>query len=281
MQEFKNKVAVITGAASGIGRAIADRCAQEGMRVVLADIEQAALASAAAEMQAAGATVLPVLTDVSKSGDVEALAQKTLAAFGAVHVLCNNAGVGAGATIWQSTERDWEWVLGVNLWGVIHAVRIFVPLMLEQGAEGHIVNTASIAGLISGPGLGIYKVTKHGVVSLSETLCCELDAMGAKLKVSVLCPGFVNTRIMDSSRNRPAELVNPAEQEALTPAIEALEENMRQDVAAGMPAQQVADAVFDAMRENRFYILTHPETKKWVQTRMKNIIQDRNPVRPR
>jgi NAD(P)-dependent dehydrogenase (short-subunit alcohol dehydrogenase family) len=273
MKEFKNKVAVITGAASGIGRAIADRCVREGMKVVLADVEESALISAAAEMKAAGAAVLTVVT--------EALARKTLDEFGAVHLLCNNAGVGAGTTIWQSTLRDWEWVLGVNLWGVIHGVRSFVPIMLEQDTDGHVVNTASIAGLISGSSLGIYKVTKHGVVSLSETLSCELAELGAKVKVSVLCPGFVNTRIMDSDRNRPAELQNPPEQEVWTPEMEAIEEGMRRAVLTGLPATQVADAVFDAIREERFYIHTHPELKAWVQMRMEAILQERNPTSPR
>ncbi len=281
MKEFKDKVAVITGAASGIGRAIADRCAREGMKVVLADVEESALASAAAEMSAAGATVLSVVTDVSKAGEVEALARKTLDEFGAVHMLCNNAGVGGGTTIWQSTLRDWEWVLGVNLWGVIHGVRFFVPIMLEQDTDGHVVNTASIAGLISGSALGIYKVTKHGVVSLSETLSCELAEMGSKVKVSVLCPGFVNTRIMDSDRNRPAELQNPPEEEVWTPEMEAQSEGMRRAVLRGIPATQVADAVFDAIREERFYIHTHPELKAWVQMRMEAILQERNPTSPR
>lgn len=281
MKEFKDKVAVITGAASGIGRAIADRCAREGMKVVLADVEESALASAAAEMSAAGATVLSVVTDVSKAGEVEALARKTLDEFGAVHMLCNNAGVGGGTTIWQSTLRDWEWVLGVNLWGVIHGVRFFVPIMLEQDTDGHVVNTASIAGLISGSALGIYKVTKHGVVSLSETLSCELAEMGSKVKVSVLCPGFVNTRIMDSDRNRPAELQNPPEEEVWTPEMEAQSEGMRRAVLRGIPATHVADAVFDAIREERFYIHTHPELKAWVQMRMEAILQERNPTSPR
>jgi len=280
MKEFKNKVAVITGAASGIGRAIADRCAREGMKVVLADVEEPALISAATEMKAAGAAVLSVVTDVSKAGEVEALARKTLDEFGAVHLLCNNAGVGAGTTVWQSTLRDWEWVLGANLWGVIHGVRFFVPIMLEQDTDGHVVNTASIAGLISGSALGIYKVTKHGVVSLSETLSCELAELGAKVKVSVLCPGFVKTRIMDSARNRPAELQNPPEQEVWTPEMEARAEAMRQAVLRGIPATQVADAVFDAIREERFYIHTHPELKAWVQMRMDAILQERNPTSP-
>src|SRR5262249_18260593 len=196
MKEFKDKVAVITGAASGIGRAMADRCVQEGMKAVLADVELDRLTKTEASMKASGATVLAVRTDVSQARDVEALAQKTLEVFGAVHLLCNNAGVGTEAAIWESTLAEWEWVLGVNLWGVIHGVRVFVPLMLAQDTECHIVNTASMAGLISGPGLGAYKVAKHAVVTLSETLYHELAEHGANVKVSVLCPGIVNTRIM-------------------------------------------------------------------------------------
>ena len=178
MREFKDKAAVITGAASGIGRAMADRCVQEGMKVVLADVELEALAKTEASMKASGATVLAVRTDVSQARDVEALAQETLEAFGDVHLLCNNAGVGTSAAIWEITIADWEWVIGVNLWGVIHGVRVFVPIMLEQDTECHIVNTASILGLISGPGSGAYKVTKHAVVTLSETLYHELAERG-------------------------------------------------------------------------------------------------------
>ena len=207
MKEFKGKVAVITGAASGIGRGIAERCAQESMKVVLADVEKNALAQTAAEMHATGATVLAVLTDVSKASDVEVLAQKTLDAFGAIHVVCNNAGVDAIGSSWESMLNDWQWVMGVNLWGVIHGVRVFVPIMLAQDTEGHIVNTASIAGLLPyHPLSASYHVTKHGVVALSEQLYHELAQRGAKVKVSVLCPGGVSTRIMDAERNRPTAL---------------------------------------------------------------------------
>ncbi len=277
MREFKDKVAVITGAASGIGRAIADRCVQEGMKVVLADVQLEALTKAEASMKASGATVLAVQTDVSQASDVDALAQKTLEVFGAVHLLCNNAGVGTAAPIWESTIADWEWVIGVNLWGVIHGVRVFVPIMLEEDTECHIVNTASLAGLISSPGLGAYKVTKHAVVTLSETLYHELAERGSKVKVSVLCPGTVSTRIMESERNRPGHLVTMA---PLDPAAGARWEALRKGVAAGMPAGQVADAVFDAIRSDQFYILTHPEGKEYVRTRMEDILQRRIPTPP-
>jgi NAD(P)-dependent dehydrogenase (short-subunit alcohol dehydrogenase family) len=276
MTEFKGKVAVITGAASGIGRALADRCAQAAMKVVLADVEAAALANTEASLKASGSIVLAVQTDVSQARDVAALAQQTLEAFGAVHLLCNNAGVGTEAAIWESTLEEWEWVIGVNLWGVIHGVRSFVPAMLAQGTECHIVNTASMAGLISSPGLGAYKVTKHAVVSLSETLHHELAERGAKVKVSVLCPGFVNTRIMDSARNRPGHV--PATPRS--PESEARWEAIRQFVPSGMPPEQVADAVFAAIREDRFYILTHPERKESVRLRMEDILQERNPTVP-
>jgi NAD(P)-dependent dehydrogenase (short-subunit alcohol dehydrogenase family) len=277
MKEFKDKVAVITGAASGIGRAMAERCVQEGMKAVLADVEVESLTQSEADMKAAGATVLAVRTDVSQAKDVEALAQKTLDAFGAVHLLCNNAGVGAGTSIWESTIADWEWVTSVNLWGVIHGVRVFVPIMLAQDTACHIVNTASMAGLIAGPGLGVYRVTKHGVVTLSETLYHELVQRGAKVKVSVLCPGFVNTRIMEAARNRPVLL--PATQ-PLSPEYAARWDSMRQAVQTGMPPAQVADAVFKALREDKFYILTHPEWKERVRTRMEDILQERNPTPP-
>ena len=277
MKEFSGKVAVITGAASGIGRALADRCIGEGMKAVLADVEVEALAKTEAGLKAAGATVLAVPTDVSQARDVEALAQKTLEAFGAVHLLCNNAGVGTEAAIWESTLDEWEWVMGVNLWGVIHGVRAFVPLMLAQDTECHIVNTASMAGLISGPGLGVYKVTKHAVVSLSETLHHELAEREAKVRISVLCPGFVNTRINESARNRPEHLSASAQ---LHPASGARWEMIQQLVPAGMPPEQVADAVFAAVREARFYILTHPEGKDAVRTRMEDILQERSPTPP-
>jgi NAD(P)-dependent dehydrogenase (short-subunit alcohol dehydrogenase family) len=277
MKDFKDKVAVITGAASGIGRALAERCVREGMKAVLADVEIGPLAEAEASLKASGATVLAVRTDVSQARDVEALAERTLEAFEAVHLLCNNAGVGTEATVWESTVAEWEWVVGVNLWGVIHGVRVFVPLMLAQDTECHVVNTASMAGLISGPGLGAYKVTKHGVVTLSETLHHELAERGAKVKVSVLCPGIVNTRIMESARNRPADLPPTAPR---GPASGARWEALHRLVPAGMPGAQVADAVFEALRKDRFYILTHPEGKEAIRTRMEDILQERNPTPP-
>jgi NAD(P)-dependent dehydrogenase (short-subunit alcohol dehydrogenase family) len=277
MKDFRGKVAVVTGAASGIGRGLAEACAQEGMKVVLADVDEAALSQTERELKDAGAEVIAVRTDVSKAGDVEALAQRALGAFGAAHLLFNNAGVGAGTTVWESTLEDWQWVLGVNLWGVIHGVRTFVPLMLKQGDECHIVNTASMAGLVSGPALGVYKVTKHGVVSLSETLCCELAVMKSKIGVSVLCPAGVNTRVMESERNRPAELQNVSAGESTHPVVAQAEAMLRQIVSTGMPPSEVAGAVFDAIRDGRFYILTHADWKQFVRKRLNDILLDRNP----
>jgi NAD(P)-dependent dehydrogenase (short-subunit alcohol dehydrogenase family) len=283
MKDFQGKVAVVTGAASGIGRALAAKSAQEGMKVVLADVEARALKQAEEELLASGAQVLAVRTDVSQADEVEALAQKTFDTFGAVHLLFNNAGVSAGTTVWESSLADWQWVLGVNLWGVIHGIHFFVPRMLAQDSEGHIVNTASGFGLVSSSGAGIYKVSKHGIVTLSETLALELAARGAKLKASVLCPGFVNTRIMDAERNRPQALANAPEEQHMSPEVAAMTEAavqaFRQLVQAGLPPSQVADLVFDAIRREQFYILTHPQpTKQGVQLRMEDILQERMPT---
>ena len=202
MEDLQGKVAVITGGASGIGRAVADKAAAEGMRIVLGDIEAGPLKLAVDDMTSTGAEVLGVVTDVSDRASVEALRDAALERFGAVHLVHNNAGIGLGGPIWEITEEDWRWILGVNLWGVIHGVATFTPLLLEQG-EGHIVNTASIAGLIVAPFLGPYNATKQAVVAISETLFKDLQTVAAPVGVSVLCPGFVQTRIDDSERNRP------------------------------------------------------------------------------
>jgi NAD(P)-dependent dehydrogenase (short-subunit alcohol dehydrogenase family) len=277
MNDFNSRVAVITGAASGIGRALAERCAREGMKVVLADVEPGALAEVEANLQAGGATALAVRTDVSQAKEVEALAQQTLEAFGAIHLLCNNAGVATSGTAWESSLTDWEWVIRVNLWGVIHGVRTFVPIMLAQDTECHIVNTASLSGLISFPRGSVYAVSKHGVVTLSEALHHELAERGGKVKVSVLCPGLVKTRIVDCARNRPERLAATA---PMGPVEAAGWETLRQQMETARPPAQVADAVFQAIREGRFYILTHPEGKDWIRTRMEDILQERNPTPP-
>jgi NAD(P)-dependent dehydrogenase (short-subunit alcohol dehydrogenase family) len=221
--------------------------------------------------------VIGVPTDVSKVGDVELLAERTLAAFGGVHLLFNNAGVGRVNRIWEASLAEWEWVLGVNLWGVIHGIRVFVPIMLAQEEEAHIVNTASIAGLITGPGLGVYKVTKHGVVALSEVLYYELAQESDRVKVSVLCPGFVNTSIFDTSaNNRPATV--PAVPSEHPTEVER-EARMRAAARAGTAPEQIAAQVFTAIREDKFYILTHPEFNEAVQGRMEDILYARNPSR--
>jgi NADP-dependent 3-hydroxy acid dehydrogenase YdfG len=278
MKEFKDKVAVITGAASGIGRALAQRCAQEGMKVVLADIEEAALNQAENELRATGVRVLSVKTDVSKAGDIELLARKTLDTFGAVHLLFNNAGVGAGSTIWESTLTDWEWVMGVNLWGLIHGIRIFIPIMLAQDTECHIVNTASIAGLLPYHPSSPYQVSKYAAVALSENLYTSLAQMKSKIKTSVLCPGWVKTRIMDSERNRPAELQNEPGNVLITPENLAVIQSMIQAIETGMSPHQVADDVFNAIINEQFYILTHPDFIPGIQKRMDNIINLHNPA---
>jgi NAD(P)-dependent dehydrogenase (short-subunit alcohol dehydrogenase family) len=280
MKEFKGKVAVITGGASGIGRGIAERCVQEEIKVVLADIEEAPLRETEQTLQAKGASVLAVRTDVSKASDIETLARKTLDAFGAVHLLFNNAGVQTRRTIWESTLADWEWVININLWGVIHGVRVFVPIMLQQQTECHIVNTASAVGLISGSGTATYRVTKHGVVSLSETLYLELQQRNAPIGVSVLCPSFVRSRLNEADRNRPAKLQNPPSEKPPTPEEQELERFFQEMNQGGITPEQCADLVFNAIQNNTFYILTHPELKTAIQKRMEDILQGRNPTLP-
>jgi len=277
MKEFTGKVSVITGAASGIGRALAERCLLEGMKVVLADVEEKALVQAEQELSTSGAPVLAVRTDVSKAEDIQALAQKTLDAFGAVHLLFNNAGVGAGVTIWESTLADWQWVIGVNLWGVIYGLRVFVPIMLAQDTECYIVNTASVAGLLPYHPVSSYQVTKHAVVALSENLYYSLANKHAKVRAAVLCPGWVNTRIIDSDRNRPADLQNEPVSETPDPEREAIVKEMEQSAQAGMSPQQVAEIVFKGIQADQFYILTHPEFNPYIQKRMEDILNQRNP----
>lgn len=271
MQNLSGKVAVITGGASGIGRAVARRAAAEGMRIVVADIEEGPLKEVQRELGSAGADALGVVTDVSDAHSVRALRDAALDRFGAVHLVHNNAGVGLGGPIWEVSEEDWRWILGVNLWGVVHGVATFVPLLIEQG-EGHVVNTASIAGLISAGFLGPYNATKQAVVAISETLLKDLQAMGASVGVSVLCPGFVQTRIAESDRNRPGSAHDGEEGGAaeLRAAVQSL-------VDAGIPPEGVADRVLEAVRDDTFYILTHPELMGEVERRFEEIVQGRPP----
>ena len=276
MKEFRDRVAVVTGAASGIGRAMADRFAAEGMKVVLADVEEKALRLAEAEMREKGIDVIGVRTDVSKSKDLEKLAQQTLDAFGAVHIVCNNAGVaGAWGQVWENTLDDWNWIMGVNLWGVINGVRTFVPIMLERGDEGHIVNTASLAGLM--PGRGIYGVTKQAVVALSESLYNDMKMADTKIGVSVLCPGWVDTRIADADRNRPAELSKTVD--AMTdPQREEMEKMVRNLLKTGLQPSSVADQVLEGIRDDKLYIITHPEMDFIIRERFDNILSRTNPT---
>ena len=276
MKDLADKVAVVTGAASGIGQALATRFAAERMKVVLADVEAGPLAQVADDLCAAGATVLAVPTDVGDRAAVDALARRAVEAFGAVHVICNNAGVaGPGGPLWTLTDADWEWTLRVNLWGVVHGIRAFVPLLVAQG-EGHVINTASIAGLISPQLMGPYVASKHAVVAISEVLALDLEVTGSPVKVSVLCPGFVRTRIGESQRNRPAHLADTSSHPAA-----ALAANMvQQAVAGGTSPDDVAEQVVAAIREERFYVLTHPEMTGAVHHRNNDIVQGRYPRLP-
>jgi NAD(P)-dependent dehydrogenase (short-subunit alcohol dehydrogenase family) len=279
MKELRGKVAVITGAAGGIGRSIAEDLARAGSKLVLADIEQPALAEAERALRASGAEVLAVLTDVRNASDIGALAKETLDRYGSADLLFNNAGVGGGSTVWDSTVSDWEWVLGVNLWGVIHGIRTYVPIMLQQNTEAHIVNTASVAGLISPPGMGPYNVSKHAVVTLSETLQHELATAGSKIKVSVLCPAWVKTGIADSDRNRPEELKNPVR--PMTEMEKIREQNIRAALEAShVKPEDVANKVLEAIREEKFYILTHPNIKGAIQARMEDLLEESTPRDP-
>jgi NAD(P)-dependent dehydrogenase (short-subunit alcohol dehydrogenase family) len=283
MQIFKDKVAVITGAGSGFGKEFARIGAKRGMRLVLADVQNDALHSVQSELAAAGADVLTVQCDVSKAREVEALADAAMKKFGAVHLVFNNAGVASGGLIWESTQADWEWVLGVNLWGVIHGVRIFVPLMLDcakkdSSYHGHIVNTASMAGLVNAPNLGAYNVSKHAVVALTESIYQDLKLVDAPIGASVLCPYYVQTGISQSHRNRPAEMRN---QVRPTMSQLACQEMTDKAVSSGkVSAAQVAEWTFDAIREGKFYIYSHPGALASVQTRMEDIIMQRNPSDP-
>src|SRR5581483_10609023 len=274
MKDLRDKVAVITGGASGLGLAMARRAAAEGMKLVLADIEEDALRRVEQEFRKAGVPAIGIWTDVSRAHDIERLAEKTLATYGAVHLLCNNAGVASGGAVWENTVSDWEWVLGVNLWGVIHGIRTFLPIMLRQDVECHVVNTASVAGLLSVPNMGIYCVSKHGVVTLSECLYHDLQQRNAKVGVSVLCPAYVPTGIADSERNRPPLLRNA--HRAKTAEEIAREEQLRHAVSSGrISAERVAEQVFDAVHASRFYVFTHPKIKAAIETRMKDILEER------
>lgn len=273
MEELSGKVAVVTGAASGIGLAMVEAFVGEGMKVVMADIEADALEKAAAGLPE-GADALTVVCDVSDAAQVDGLRDAAVERFGSAHVVCNNAGVSAGGPLWLASDDEWDWVLGVNLRGVISGVRAFTPLFLEQG-EGHIVNTASMAGLVSAPLMGVYNVSKHGVVTLSETLAAELQMVGAEgVGVSVLCPGWVRTRIHEAGRNRP-----PSEEPM---SVETMDEGMREFIAGviagGLDPSDVAAMVVHAIKTRSFYVLTHPDWAHFVSERTDRIVAGQNPI---
>ena len=279
---FKGKTAVLTGAGSGFGLECARLGARLGMKLVLVDVQQDVLDRASAEMTAAGAEVLTFRLDVSSADQMQAMSQAVFERFGAPNFVFNNAGVGSGGLIWENSLRDWEWVLGVNLWGVIHGVRLFTPMMLEAAAkdpawQGHIVNTASMAGLLNPPNMGVYNVSKHAVVSLSETLYQDLHLVSDQIGASVLCPYFVPTGISQSHRNRPAGL------DSEKPTRSQLIGQAMTDKAVGsgkVTATQVAQSVFDAMAADQFYIFSHPKALGNVKSRMECILQQANPANP-
>ena len=279
---FAGKTAVLTGAGSGFGLECARIGATLGMNLVLADVQQDALDKAVAELQGAGASVLAMRVDVSKAEQVEALGAATLERFGAPHFVFNNAGVGAGGLIWENSAAEWEWVIGVNLMGVAHGIRVFTPMMLEAAGkdpayQGHIVNTASMAGLLNAPNMGIYGASKHAVVSMSETLYQDLALVTDQISASVLCPFFVPTGISQSHRNRPQQL------HSSKPTRSQLIGQAMSDKAVGsgkITAAEVAQKVFDAIARNQFYIYSHPKAIGSVQTRMEDVLLARNPTDP-
>ena len=282
MSHLLGGIAVITGAASGFGLQCSRIAASRGMKVVMADVQADALATAQSEIEGLGAQVLPFRLDVSKAAEVEALAAATLQRFGTPNFVFNNAGVGAGGLIWEHTAKDWEWVIGVNLMGVAHGVRVFTPLMLEAAAKdpawrGDIVNTASMAGLLNAPNMGVYNVSKHAVVSMSETLYQDLSLVTEQVHAHVLCPFFVPTGIHKSERNRPADMpaVKPTRSQLIAQAMS------DQAVTKGkVTAAQVAQWVFEACDDNRFYIYSHPKSLASVQVRLEDIMTPRNPTDP-
>ncbi|MDM7950624.1 SDR family oxidoreductase [Hydrogenophaga sp.] len=282
ISDFKNKTAVLTGAGSGFGLECARIGAAHGMNLVLVDVQQDALDAAEAEMKAAGARVLARRVDVSDAAQMEGLAAEVQQTFGAPHFVFNNAGVGSGGLIWENSIQDWEWVLGVNLWGVVHGVRLFTPMMLAAAKadptwRGHIVNTASMAGLLNAPNMGIYNVSKHAVVSLSETLYQDLKLVTDQLSASVLCPYFVPTGISHSQRNRPAGMADeqPTQSQLIGQAMG------EKAVKSGkVSAAQVAQMVFDAITADRFYIYSHPRALGNAQQRFDAIVAGTNPADP-
>ncbi|WP_213780994.1 SDR family NAD(P)-dependent oxidoreductase [Caballeronia sp. dw_276] len=278
MNQFDGKVAVITGAGSGFGREFAKKGAALGMKLVLADIDVKGLAETVDMARALGAAALGVPTDVSDANQVDALARTTTDTYGAVHLLFNNAGVGAGGFVWENSANDWAWVFGVNVMGVANGVRAFTPLMLTQNEPAHIVNTASVAGLLSAPAMGVYNASKHAVVALTETLYHDLKIVGGPVDCSLLCPAFVPTGIAQAERARPEELRN---EEPMTTSQRMAVKQLTKAVEGGkLSAKDVAEITFDAVRERRFYVLTHPKILASVQLRFDDVAQMRNPTDP-
>ncbi|HEY2187754.1 MAG TPA: SDR family oxidoreductase [Caldimonas sp.] len=282
MKTFAGRTAVITGAGSGFGFETSRIAAQRRMNVVMADVQQDALDRAAAEIRALGVDVLPFRLDVAHAAEVEALGAATRERFGAPHIVFNNAGVGAGGLIWENSAADWAWVVGVNVMGVAHGIRVFTPMMLDAAEmdpsyEGHIVNTASMAGLLNPPNMGVYNASKHAVVSMSETLYQDLQLVTGQISASVLCPFFVPTGITESQRNRPEALAagKPTRSQLIGKAM-----NDRAVGSGKVSAADVARFVFDAIGERRFYIYSHPKSLASVQTRLEDIVQARNPTDP-
>jgi NAD(P)-dependent dehydrogenase (short-subunit alcohol dehydrogenase family) len=275
VRELRDKVAVVTGAGSGIGRGLACRFASEEMHVVAADVEHSALDETVDLVRGTGGArdVVAVPTDVSDARQVESLAATTYERFGAAHVVCNNAGVFQGGLLWQRNDADWEWILGVNVYGIIHGIRSFVPRMLEQGTEGHVVNTASIAGVVTAAYSGPYNTSKFAAVALSESLAHDLRAVGAPIGVSVLCPSAVNTRIGESTRNRPS----PAATEAEAPDAHFVEQALRDLTSAGLDPVEVAAVVVDAIRSDHFYISTSDTYDEQVRSRLQDMLARRVP----
>ena len=279
MQDFAGKTAVITGAGSGLGLALARALAKEGAKLVLADINAQDLAAAEESIVALGAECTSTVTDVAWKGSVEALAARARSHFGRVHILFNNAGVAVNGPLWESTEADWEWLIGVNLMGIVHGIRCFVPDMIEHGEVGHVVNTASVAGLITPPGFSAYTVTKHAAVALSEVLYQDLKARTTQIGVSVLCPAFFPSGITDSDRNRPAKLRNP--DEAAGDGDNAIEAIVRHAVERGkLSADDIARITLDGIRAEKFYILPHEKIKPSIEKRLQDILLDRPPTNP-
>ena len=282
MKTFAGRTAVITGAGSGFGLEVSRIAAARKMNVVMADVQQDALDRAAAEIRALGAAVIAQRVDVAHAAEVEALGEATRESFGAPHFVFNNAGVGAGGLIWENTAADWAWVLGVNVMGVAHGIRVFTPMMLEAAAmdpsyEGHVVNTASMAGLVNPPNMGVYNASKHAVVSISETLYHDLNLVTDQIGASVLCPFFVPTAIGESQRNRPQSLAagKPTKSQLIGRAM-----NDRAVGSGKVSAADVAGFVFDAIEQRRFYIYSHPKALGSVQTRLEDVVQARNPSDP-